>query len=140
MQQLIYSSAAVRPFKALDLHKILAAARKYNARHTITGMMVYHARSFLQVLEGPDDAIEALFVKIRRDPRHTALRVIACHIIDKKEFESWPLGLVENMKKGPNVPVFTSCTPIEIMSLDCGRAKSMLGLFQRGPWRRLADH
>lgn len=140
MQQLIYSSAALRPFKWIDLHDMVTAARKFNAGHDISGMMVYHARSILQVIEGPEDAIDALFARILRDPRHTALRLIARNKTDKREFENWPMGLVKNMNGGPQPPIFASYTPIELMSLDLDRAKTMLVTFQRGPLRRLAEH
>lgn len=140
MQQLIYTSAAIRPFKWIDLNDMLTAARKFNSSHNISGMMVYHARSILQVIEGPDEATETLFAKILRDQRHTALRLIGRNKIDKKEFESWPMGIVKNMNRGLHVPGVMTYSPVELMSLDCERAKTILGLFQRGPWRRLADY
>jgi len=140
MQQLIYASASVRPFRASDLYDMLTTARKFNSNHDITGMMIYHARSILQVLEGPDGEIEALFLRIRKDPRHTALRLIAKAPVPNKEFECWPMGLVSDAKKGPDIREFSSFSAIQVMSLNVEKAKTMLSSFQRGAWRRLADH
>jgi hypothetical protein len=140
MQQLIYASASVRPFRASDLYEMLTTARKFNGDHDITGMMIYHARSILQVLEGPDEEIDALFLRIRRDPRHTALRLIARSTLPSKEFESWPMGLVSDAKKGPDIKEYSSFSAIQVMSLNVEKAKTMLSSFQRGPWRRIADH
>ena len=76
MLQLIYASAAVKPFTPQDLAELLAKARKKNDALDISGMLLCHAGSFLQVLEGPDDAITALFKIIEKDPRHTTVRVL----------------------------------------------------------------
>jgi len=139
MQQLIYTSAAVRPFRWTDLRQILTSARKYNAGNNISGMMVYHVRSILQVLEGPDEMVDALFARILRDPRHTALRVISHHRIERREFESWPMGLVKNMRRGIKAPGFAAYSPVELMSVDYDRAKSLVSMFQTGPLRRMAE-
>jgi hypothetical protein len=140
MQQLIYASAAVKLFRASDLYDLLATARKFNADHDISGMMIYHARSILQVLEGPEENLADLFIKIRRDPRHTALRLIARSAVEKKEFECWSMGLVSNARKGPDIMEFSHYSAIQVMSMDVIKAKTMLSLYQRGAWRRLADH
>src|SRR5579862_373554 len=138
MQQLIYASAAVKLFRASDLYDMLTTARKYNQTHEISGMMVYHARSILQVLEGPDEVIADLFLRIRRDPRHTALRLIARGVVERKEYEPWPMGLVADAKRGPDIQEFSHYSAIQVMSMDVIKAKSMLSLYQRGAWRRLA--
>jgi hypothetical protein len=67
--QIIYSS---RPFgfdEAL-LSGILSDARRNNARDGITGALICRADVYLQLLEGPADAVEAAFARIKRDDRH----------------------------------------------------------------------
>ena len=140
MQQLIYASAAVKLFRASDLYDMLTTARKYNQTHEISGMMIYHSRSILQVLEGPDEVIADLFLRIRRDPRHTALRLITRAVVERKEYEPWPMGLVADAKRGPDIQEFSHYSAIQVMSMDVTKAKSMLSQYQRGAWRRLADH
>jgi len=140
MQQLIYVSAAVRPFRYVDLRDMLTKARKFNGSQAISGMMVYQARSVLQALEGPEDAVITLFERIRRDPRHTAIRLVSRTSISLKEFENWPMGLVDNLKEGPDVIGYGDYSAIQILGIDVARAKTVLTALQRGPWRRLADH
>lgn len=139
MLQLIYASAAVGNYTAASLRPLLAAARKANARRGISGMLVYHARSFLQVLEGPEPAVETLFETIRSDQRHTAVRLIARCEIEEKEFEHWSMGFVNNAKKGPDIDGFVSFCGVQILSLDQACAKRVLKQFQGGAWCRLAD-
>ena len=50
--------------EADELKAILSAARTNNSKKDISGMLVYHAGSFLQVLEGPEDTVTELFGKI----------------------------------------------------------------------------
>ena len=72
MFQLIYASAAVKPFTPQELTVLLAKARKKNSSMDISGMLLYHAGSFLQVLEGPDDAVATAAQHAR--PRHHSRR------------------------------------------------------------------
>jgi hypothetical protein len=139
MLQLIYASAAVRNYTGAALKPLLCAARKANARRGISGMLVYHARSFLQVLEGPDMEVDALFETIRSDPRHTAVRLIVRSTIEEKQFEHWSMGFVDDAKKGPDVDGFVDFAGGQILSFDQVRAKKVLKRFQGGAWRRLAD-
>ena len=67
--QLIYSS---RPFGFDDsvLNGILMIARRNNPRDSITGALICRHDLYLQLLEGPQDAVEARYRIIARDDRH----------------------------------------------------------------------
>lgn len=67
--QLIYCS---RPFgyDELTLAAIFAAARRRNKLDGITGSLICRQDLFLQLLEGPQAAVEASFARIARDSRH----------------------------------------------------------------------
>lgn len=41
-----------------------------NARVDVTGMLLYHGRTFFQVLEGDRGVVEPLFDRIGKDKRH----------------------------------------------------------------------
>ena len=51
-----------------ELAEILRIARENNAAHDISGMLVYHGGSFLQVLEGPEGAVNSLYREDRERP------------------------------------------------------------------------
>ena len=69
LYRLIYAS---RPFgfDAATLGGILIGARRNNARDGITGALICRADLYLQLIEGPRDAIDAAFARIGRDDRH----------------------------------------------------------------------
>ena len=98
MLQLIYASAAAEPFSPAALEKLLAVARSRNNLFAITGMLLYHSGSFLQVLEGPESGIDMIYRSIDRDPRHVARKVLVRQQIARREFEGWSMGFADTSK------------------------------------------
>ena len=140
MFQLIYASAAVKPFSPEDLAVLLAKARKKNSSMDISGMLLYHAGSFLQVLEGPEDAVTALFKVIEKDPRHATVRVLFRDGVETGEFEEWSMGFVDTSKSAKALEGYLDYnTEANAMLLDKTRAKRTLKKFQEGAWRQLVD-
>ena len=90
--QLCYIIRAARLMATRELSNLLAAARKYNVAHGITGMLLYKDLSFLQILEGPRDALATLYALIRVDQRHTKVRTLFENPIDAREFADWTMG------------------------------------------------
>lgn len=89
---LIYISAARDDLDTTELDRILAAAASRNSPEQVTGMLLYASGSFLQVLEGEAAAVDALFARIRRDPRHGGIYVIERAAIAERSFPSWSMG------------------------------------------------
>lgn len=87
-----YVSAASEPFDDGRLNDLLAQSRRSNHEHDLTGMLLYRRGRFFQVLEGPQDAVDELMMKIRRDPRHTGVRVLLSEHIDERRFTEWTMG------------------------------------------------
>ena len=71
--QLIYVSAATRPHSREDLISLLEVSRRNNERDFLTGMLLYKDESFMQLLEGPREAVFATLGRIERDPSHTGI-------------------------------------------------------------------
>jgi len=87
-----YVSAASEPFDDDRLHDLLAQSRRSNHGHDLTGMLLYRRGRFFQVLEGPQHAVDELMDKIRRDPRHTGVRVLLSEGIGERRFTEWTMG------------------------------------------------
>ena len=79
MRRLIYCSQACQDFDPDLLVDLLRQARATNERSGLSGMMLYCSRSFLQLLEGDEDALAETYERIRADRRHTNLRRRASH-------------------------------------------------------------
>lgn len=70
--QLIYQSYSLIPFEPYELDELLTKARARNRQQHIAGLLLYTPDGrFLQVLEGPREAVRALYYqRIALDPRH----------------------------------------------------------------------
>ena len=110
LRTILYSSAARRPMTADDLLDILETARKYNAEYDITGMLLYYRETFMQVLEGPDGALEELFHNlISTDDRHREVTMFLDEPIKERTFADWSMGFknVDNIDVS-TLPSYTS--------------------------------
>ena len=94
MFQLVYASVARHDFSPQDLKRLLLRARLTNKAMNVTGMLLYHGRSFLQVLEGDEAIVRRLFSRIERDPRHHQVSVIDASTLfgERRSFGDWSMG------------------------------------------------
>lgn len=90
--RLIYVSSAVEYFDEAALEDLLAQARVNNATLGITGLLLYGEGAFLQLLEGPREAVESLYASIREDPRHTLCLVLDEEAHVPRLFGDWRMA------------------------------------------------
>jgi hypothetical protein len=90
LTQLIYTS---RPFGFDEgtLDDILISARRHNRANAITGALICRADLFMQLLEGPRDAVTATFARILRDDRHLDVALICSGDIAERRFPDWDM-------------------------------------------------
>jgi len=91
--QLVYRSEAIRPMRETDLRELLRQARGKNHRLGLTGVLLYKAGGFLQVLEGDEDTVRALYATVREDPRHDDVETLLTTRADRRLFPGWSMGL-----------------------------------------------
>lgn len=92
MIQLCYISTA-RPFvTAREIETILEISRVNNRRAGVTGILLFNGKRFLQLLEGDADAVETVYRRIARDPRHFAMVRLSERAIDAREFDHWDMA------------------------------------------------
>ena len=89
---LVYASTATVNFTAPDLEALLGQSRKSNAADDVTGMLLFRRGRFLQLLEGPRDAVRVKMAKIHRDPRHDNVRVLLEEQVPGRQFPEWTMG------------------------------------------------
>jgi len=95
LQQLIYNSAATKPLNEVELARILLSARRRNDALGVTGVLLYHEGSFLQVLEGEPQTLDPLFARISDDPRHRRVTVLLRRGVEARQFGAWSMGFVD---------------------------------------------
>ncbi len=60
----------------------------------MTGLLLYLDGNFMQVLEGPEEAVMDIFGKIEKDIRHTNIIVILKDPIAEREFSEWSMAFL----------------------------------------------
>lgn len=88
----VYFSTSVGSLAENDLSVILKQSRFNNAKSGITGILLYINGSIIQVLEGDDKAVETLYHRIEKDPRHTNVVRVLNKPIDQRLFADWSMG------------------------------------------------
>lgn len=79
---------------AQEIHSILDASRRNNARAAVTGALMFNAGCFGQVLEGPRTAVEAVFERIQQDDRHGDVSLLNISPVTERCFGTWSMGFV----------------------------------------------
>ena len=69
LRSITYTSLARLDLQASDLEAIHETAVRENARRNITGLLIFNGTHFLQILEGPGDALSQLIENLRGDQR-----------------------------------------------------------------------
>lgn len=133
---LVYASSATRPFSGDDLGDLLKVSRENNAGLGITGMLPYKDGNFLQVLEGEEGVVRALYEKIRADPRHGGEITLQQGFVEGRQFPDWSMGFRNldstEIRATPGYSEFLN-TPLtgQGFSGDPSRAQKLLLTFKR---------
>ena len=137
--QLVYVSAASPEFALSDLEDVLRVAHERNARLGVSGMLLFESASFLQVLEGDLGRINALYNKIRTDPRNTKHVLLLREPIEQRSFVDWTMGYAQvslgeiQDASGIN-DFFRDATAIS--ELNSKKVSKVLDLFRSGAFRQ----
>ena len=104
--ELTYVSEPAQNMSFLGLMRLLYHSYSNNQALGITGALIYENNKFGQVIEGPEDDIDALWLKIQKDGRHKNVRLIEAKPITERSFSKWTMvfqGSEEIAKSLPEV-------------------------------------
>jgi Sensors of blue-light using FAD len=92
---LVYCSRESAPFDKSGIDQLVAVAQRNNARHNITGWLVYSCGVFFQWLEGSRHDVQRLMLTIVADPRHNTIVVLTEEEeVRERIFSGWAMELV----------------------------------------------
>jgi len=75
-----------------SLNELYSKAKNNNNKNNITGILIYSNYNFLQVLEGEEKMVDAIFKKIRHDSRHKNIFNVINTTIEQRIFEDYNFG------------------------------------------------
>jgi hypothetical protein len=90
--RLLYASHATGATQGDAIHEIMQQSHAHNPQNGITGILCHSDKVYMQVLEGGREAINALYAKILRDPRHTDVVLLHYEEICERRYACWTMG------------------------------------------------
>jgi hypothetical protein len=136
--RLTYVSRATFPVDRLtggiqrDVARILVQSRRNNPRQQLVGALYFGDGCFFQCLEGPQEAVEALYQRLHGDPRHGELRVLSREFVAAPSFSNWAMKLVPNAQEVQALMTRHGRTTFDPYSFDESLRLAMLQLLLRG--------
>jgi hypothetical protein len=96
IQHLLYRSKATQAMTTHGLTQLVEQCQRWNEAHQVTGLLCYSSDgNFVQVLEGPAQAVHALYARIQLDTRHTDVITLSDQASSDRWFADWKMALVE---------------------------------------------
>ncbi|MCX6216339.1 BLUF domain-containing protein [Spirosoma sp.] len=89
---IVYLSSSQGILSTNDLTRILDHSQRNNRALGITGILLYFNGCIIQVLEGPEERVKALYEVIRQDPQHTQVIKLYGDSIEQRSFSDWSMG------------------------------------------------
>ena len=89
---IVYLSASKGLLPDDELATILKQSQRNNKALGVTGMFLYLNGSILQVLEGEEEHVKAVYNKISKDPRHVSIVALFNQEISARNFPEWSMG------------------------------------------------
>lgn len=131
--QIVYVSAATKPFTSDELVALLDRSRANNARVAVTGMLLYHDGNFMQVLEGREADVLQVYERISRDPRHKRCLILTRQAVAERTFGDWSMGFRDS--RSPEVRTHEGYSsylnPGASLPQDPSRAWKLLSSFRQ---------
>lgn len=124
MKQLIYRSQPFG-FDNAMLAGILMTARRNNPKYGITGALICRQDMYIQLIEGPEAAIDTLFERIRVDDRHVNVQLEVSATVEERLFPEW------DMLDDTDPSMTFSKDAVEAGAVDRASADSLRAMFRR---------
>jgi predicted sulfurtransferase len=77
--------------------QILSKARTFNEANNITGVLCFAHACYFQLIEGPKHAVELLYAKIQKDPRHDDIKLMFIEPVASRAFSKWQMKFIEDI-------------------------------------------
>jgi len=92
LRAIAYMSTATAVVGDAMLETLLADARTFNAKVSVTDVLFHRDGSFFQYLEGPQEGLRRAYGRVRASTSHGRIVELLDSEIDQREFPEWHMG------------------------------------------------
>ena len=123
MFEMVYESRVRERLTFGQITGLIMAARQRNAELGVTGLLLFDGEHFVQLLEGPEAAVQSIYRSINRDPRHTHISHYWGQTVARRSFEGFDLACAIADEPGGHVSV-----PDLLVERDTHERQSSFGM------------
>ena len=136
MFSLVYVSSATVPFSKQDLQELLVKSRRNNTALEVTGLLLFKDGNFMQVLEGDERNVTAVYQRILLDTRHAGSMILLKQHIAARDFADWSMAFRDmndpEVRATPGFNSFLNENPDDkALFRDPTRAQRLLQFFKQ---------
>jgi Sensors of blue-light using FAD len=124
LTQIIYSSKPFG-FDSSVLDDLLTVSRFNNRRDDITGTLICRADMYLQLIEGPEAAIQETYKRIAGDDRHLEVDLLVSRPVTDRMFPKWA------MRDDPARSWMWTQAEVSAGAIGAATPAEILGIFER---------
>jgi len=118
-------------FAETELVELLRKSRANNERDGVSGMLLYQGGNFIQVLEGPVEAVDRVLARVEKDPRHRGVILMSRRTVAEREFGEWSMGFATmTADEIAGFSGFMRIVPATLDPVDSRRAHKLLAGFR----------
>ena len=129
LRRVMYLSQATQRLSQQEIYKLCSTAASRNTRTGITGVLVCVAGCFMQVIEGPKQAIDELMGRLSKDKRHHQITVVVDEGITQRAFAEWNMGCfsIDEMRSHAHNNWMNITDKVHTLYTDAGGGRDALG-------------
>ncbi|MEJ7930124.1 BLUF domain-containing protein [Ramlibacter sp. AN1015] len=90
-----YVSTAMNALQPEALQALLAHSRRANDAVAVTGVLLHCGGNFMQVIEGPPEAVRTTYGRICRNPAHHTIIELFNEPVAQRDFGGWAMACRE---------------------------------------------
>jgi hypothetical protein len=92
MKSIFFVSTATHHMNGQQFRSLVNNAAMNNAVKSVTGLLGYNGMNFIQLAEGPADAVDECIHRILNDDRHAGVRFFREKPITQRECQEWGIA------------------------------------------------
>jgi adenylate cyclase len=139
MRRVHYISEFAESLSPDDVEEITRVSAANNARDGITGMLMASGQLFFQLIEGPDEAVDALYNRILGDHRHKNVMVLGDERGDlQRRCPDWSMRKVD-LSLDAAVRSEPLKVILEVSAAQYRILRDLVSTLERAMWRQLIE-
>lgn len=95
MKAIMYKSIPSEGIEKNKFQELLQNSQERNQLHHITGYIFLSRTKIVQLIEGDDTTIDALYNRIKNDTRHVEVSIILDKQIEKRTMMNWNMAVLD---------------------------------------------